>query len=342
MKKFLPHIIILLVLGGIVAFYLFHENESTISKREAEFKVKDAISISKIILSDEKKHSITVEKKKGVWKVNDTYLARQDLIDNLLNILSKIESQAPVGKAAHDNVLREMLNQNIKVQVFTGGSKPKKTFYVGGSTTDGRGTYMLLEINGKPASRPQIVRVPGLDAYLAPAFEMKEEVWRSREVFGMPPENVSKISVRYPASPMQSFSVVAKGDTFELLNNNGETESVNQAILYSYCAMYEGIYIEAFDNENIERTHILKDTPHAILSVEEKDGDISEIQLFYMPINKRSKRLFDEQGNELLVDVDRFYALVNGKDFAIAQTYVFGKLLRKYQDFFQFQNGRVN
>lgn len=335
-KKFLPHIIVLLILGGIAAFYfLWNEDESTINKRESNFKIEKPESVTKIILHNERKQTITLEKKNGLWLVNGKFDAREDLIANLLTILSRIESDAPVSKAAHDNVLREMLARNIQVQVFkNNSSSPEKVFYVGGSTTDGKGTYMLLDVNGKIASRPHVVRVPGLVGHLTPSFEMDEETWHSRKIFDIKPEKIAELTVRYPQAISESFSIVAKGDSFELHNANGEIKATKQSILYSYCAMYQGIYFEAYDNENIERQLILKNTPFAEFSLKEKSGKQTDVKLFYMPVNKRSKRLVDEQGNEVTSDVDRFYALANGKDFAIAQVYVFGKLLRKYQDFF--------
>jgi hypothetical protein len=334
MKKFIPHILAIVLLSGLAAFFFFKQNESTLHPREADFKVKNPEAIKKIILRDEQKRTIVLEKKKSVWQVNNKYIAREDLIQHLLNILAKMESQAPVGKAAHENVLREMLNRNIRVQIFTGGTQPQKVFYVGGPTLDGRGTYMILEIDGKPAERPHVVKVPGIDAYLTPAFEMDEEVWRSRKAFSVSPYELAQVSVQYPASPMQSFTISAAGDSFELCNALGEKEYAHPSILYTYCAMYESIYFEAFDNKNSERNLITQEPPFAIITVKEKNGNTTEVKLYYMPINRRSKRLFDEQGNELLADVDRFFALHNNTDFAIAQVYVFGKLLRKYQDFF--------
>jgi len=80
MKKFLRHLIVILVLGGIAAFYLWNEDESTINKREAAFKVTNAASITKIVLNDEQKHTITLEKKKNGWMVNNRFNARPDLI----------------------------------------------------------------------------------------------------------------------------------------------------------------------------------------------------------------------------------------------------------------------
>ncbi len=54
-----------------------------------------------------------------------------------------------------------------------------------------------------------------------------------------------------------------------------------------------------------------------------------------MPVSKRSKLQFDENGHEMTYDIDHYYASIhNGQDFAIVQYYVLGKLLRNYRDFY--------
>ena len=54
-----------------------------------------------------------------------------------------------------------------------------------------------------------------------------------------------------------------------------------------------------------------------------------------MPLSKRSKLQFDAQGNDMPFDIDHYYASIHdGKDFALVQYYIFGKLLRNYKDFY--------
>jgi hypothetical protein len=58
-----------------------------------------------------------------------------------------------------------------------------------------------------------------------------------------------------------------------------------------------------------------------------------------MPINQRTKQQTDPNtGRPMLYDSDRYYALINhNKDFVVIQQYVFGKILRQYDDFFDYK-----
>ncbi|MCS6819485.1 MAG: hypothetical protein RMJ53_04660 [Chitinophagales bacterium] len=331
--------IILLVVTAVVAIatayiLLKDRKDSTLSDREADFSIRTPEKISKIELQDEQKRKIILHKRSGKWIVNERYEARPALVENLIHILSAMESQSPVGKNAVENVMREMMQKHVYVKVFTGSYKPHKVFYVGGATPDSRKTYMLLEIDGELASRPHMVRVPGMEGYLTPYFEMDEEVWRSRKVFNIPLPEMKEVSVVYPGSPARSFTITVFKDSFILKNAFGEVEKANSSILYTYCSMFEDLHFEAFDNDNPERESVVKDQPFAIIKLKNIKDDSTVVKLYFMPVNRRSKRLFDEQGNEVLVDVDRLYATLNDKDFALAQMYVFGKVLRNYQDFF--------
>ena len=336
MKRYLPYLIPILLLSGGLGWYFFTRQSSTLNQSEANFKVAYKERIGKIILHDDKKRTITLEKKDGRWMLNNKFQARQDLTNQLLNVVTRIESQAPVGKAAYQNVLREMLASNIQVQIFyEGENKPERVYYVGGPTLDSKGTYMLMEINGKPAERPHIVRIPGLDAYLTPSYEMEEDMWRSRTVFSLSPEAIQSISIRYPAENMQSFSLEAEGrDSFTLFNYLHEAEPVKQAYLYAYASFFTDVQIENFENENELRTEIVRQTPYAIVEVKSKTGETTSTKLFFMPINRRSKTQFDEQGNEVAADIDKLYiSLNNDRDFGVAQIYVWGRVLRTFQDF---------
>jgi len=74
------------------------------------------------------------------------------------------------------------------------------------------------------------------------------------------------------------------------------------------------------------------------LTVENKKGEKKSIDIYYMPVNKRSKTQFDEKGNRMLYDIDRYYAIMNeGKDYILIQNYVFGKVLKTYQELLKFK-----
>ncbi len=336
MKKYIPYILLLVILSVLIGWFLLKPNQTTLDEKEGAFKVKDRARFGKVVLHDDKKRDIVLEKKNRIWWVNDKYEAREDLIERLLDVATRIESQAPVSKAAHENVLREMLASNIQVQIYyEGKSNPEKVYYVGGPTLDSKSTYMLMQVDGKPASRPHIVRIPGFDGYLTPTYEVEEDIWRSRMVFNVNPEAIKMIEVKYPERVEQSFSLELAGrDSFVLFNAKRQIGQVKQGYLFAYISQFQGIQIEDFENENEEKDLTLRQTPFAVISVTTQDEKTKSVKLFFMPVNRRSKTQVDEQGNDVKTDIDKLYIALNeDKDFGVAQVYVFGKLLRTFDEF---------
>ena len=76
--------------------------------------------------------------------------------------------------------------------------------------------------------------------------------------------------------------------------------------------------------------------PFLKVSLTPLQGDAIVMDVYRMNINKRSKTQFDENGNPLLYDLDRYWAVVNTDlGFVGIQDFVFGKIFRKRNEFFQ-------
>lgn len=339
MKKYLPYIAVILVFGAALVWFANTQAFETVTQREGNFAVKKAASITRIVLDDTDKRHIELKLNNGKWHVNNTYPAREELITQLLDAITRVTSLTPVPSNAHDNVMRQLLTRHIKVQVFTGkNDKPEKVYYVGGATVDNKGTYMLLEIDGTPASRPHITYLPGFYGYLTPRFEMDAEVWRSRVLFNETAGDIQKLTLTYSNEENKSFSIErVAADSFVVKPVNEKfriEKTYEQKYVKQYLSFYHSIYVEAYDNGLASKDSIRQTQPYCVFEIQKTDGSVKKVTLYYMPINKRSKAEYDRAGNELLHDVDHYYADINGKDFAIVQYYVFGKLFRSYQDFF--------
>src|ERR1019366_4157746 len=167
MKKYLPYFIIITLLGAVALWFVLHKSSGTLDKEEGSFAVENKNDIQKIVLVDTDKNKLELTKTGSLWLVNGRFPAREEMLQSLLEAVTRVTSLCPVPKAAHDNVIREMLAKNVKVEVYTGkDDKPAKTYYVGGPTVQNDGTYMLLENDGKMAARPHITYIPGLHGYL--------------------------------------------------------------------------------------------------------------------------------------------------------------------------------
>ena len=339
MKKYLPYLAIVLLLAIASGYFLFKKYYKTPEQLEAEFAVKDESLIRSIVLQDNKGQKLELAAKDGRWMVNNKYEAREELIKYLMEALTRIASLTPVPNNAHDNVVRDIMSEHIKVQLYNEQKELIKSYWVGDASLDNRGTYMLMEMDGKPAARPHIAYLPGYQGYITPRFNTDEEVWRSRKIFSDPAAQITDLTVQYFASPEKSFHI-QRTPTDSLQVSPLQPGFLIQApyeqkYVQQYLDFYTSISMEAFDNTYSGRDSLLSTTPYCRISLTNKKGEQKEVNLYRMAINKRSKTQYDLQGREIDYDIDRFYASVNGgKDFVIVQYYVFGKLLREYKDFF--------
>ncbi|MDB5284532.1 MAG: hypothetical protein JWO06_3607 [Bacteroidota bacterium] len=340
MKKFVPLLVIIIVLGAAALWFVLHKSSGTQDKEESAFAVENKNDIYKVRLTDSDRKILELTKQKGIWFVNGKFPARDELVQSVLEAITRVTTLCPVPNAAHDNVIREMLGKNIKVDVYAGkDDKPAKTYYVGGPTIQGDGTYMLLEKDGKMASRPFITYIPGVHGYLTPRFNTDEELWRSKDLFNYQNDEIKSISVEYPAEEQNSFIVNRiVGDSFTV-SPKDEKYAINAPYTQNYLRQYTGFFssvsVEAFDNNFPAKDSVLHTTPYCIITITEKDNSVNMVSLYYMAISKRSKVQYDIKGNELTYDLEHYHAAIHGnKDFAIIQYYVFGKLLRTYKDFF--------
>ncbi|MBK8658213.1 MAG: hypothetical protein IPN22_04900 [Bacteroidetes bacterium] len=339
MKKYFPYIAVVAILAAASGYVLFKNYYKTPEQLEAEFAVKDESLIHSILLLDNKGGKLELAKKDGRWMVNNKYEAREELIKYLMEALTRIASLAPVPNNAHDNVVRDIMNEHIKVQLYDAQQQLIKSYWVGDASLDNRGTYMLMEMDGQPAARPHIAYLPGYQGYITPRFNTDEEVWRSRKIFSDPAAQITELTVQYFAAPEKSFHIQRTPVDSLQVNPLEPAYSIQapyeQKYVQQYLDFYTSISMEAFDNTYSGRDSLLSTTPYCRLSLTNKNGEKKEVNLYRMPINKRSKTQYDLQGKEIDYDIDRFYASVNGgKDFVIVQYYVFGKLLREYKDFF--------
>ena len=340
MKKFLPYFILIALLGAAAIWFVLHKSSGTLDKEEGAFSVENRNDIQKIVLVDTDKKRLELTKNGSLWLVNGRFPAREEMLQSLLEAVTRVTSLSPVPNAAHDNVIRELLAKNVKVEVYTGkDEKPAKTYYVGGATVRNDGTYMLLETDGHMAVHPHITYIPGLHGYITGRFNTDEEVWRSKVLFNYTSAEIKSISVEYPGDEQNSFTVNhIAADSFSLSPKEGKYEinkPYQQNYLKQFTAFFSNISFEAFDNNFPQKDSMMHTMPFCIFTITEKDNSVNKVSVYYMPVSERSKQQFDPKGNEMTYDIDHYHASIhNDKDFVIIQYYVFGKMFRAYKDFF--------
>lgn len=341
MKKILLLGLLLFMLASLVFYFAKNSSNTTLNSAENNFAVADTASIQKIFIADKGDKEIILERKpEGYWMVNNRYKARPGSMAILLETIKRIRPQYPVARAAHNNVIKNLATKARKVEIYTSATEaPAKTYYVGGTTLDRKGNFMLME----GAEQPYAVHIPGFVGYFSGRFILNEEDWRDRTVFSYRPEEIKSITLTYPTEPEKSFHLAALGEQkFGLFKlNENETQqpiALKPAAALNYLQAYRFLACEAFNSDFTQKDSLLQQPKKNILTVEKQNGEKKSIDIYYMPVNKRSKTQFDSSGNRVLFDVDRYYAIMNeGKDYILIQNYVFGKVLKTYEDLLAFK-----
>ena len=319
--------ILVIFILTLIASWLFYNNRTgTIKEELRDFAVKDTASINKIFMADANGKKVTLEKT-GIrsWQVNRQYEARMDAIDVLLQTIYLLELKSPVSKASFDQVVKNIAGKSTKVEIYQGGNKPVKTYFVGGATPDNSGTYMLLE----NSSAPFIIHIPGFTGYLTTRYFTDQEGWRSTDLFKYNIAEVKSVEVTYAEKPEDSFIIenISNGKLSLRSTYYGQPiANFDTTALVEYLMNYQKINFEFIVNDIPPATldSIVTHCKKFTITVTDDSGNKKMVNAFKKPVPEGTLNM----NNELIhFDQDRMYALINNdKDVVIIQHFVFDKL----------------
>lgn len=311
-------LLVVLVVLGVAAYFFSRKDSSrsTLNTEETAFVVTDTASVDKIFVSSKTGWSHTLERKpNGVWMLDNKYEARQDMLNLLLETMRRMEVKRPADKAARNATIRDFATIGRKVEIYQKG-KLAKTFYVGQTTDNDRGTYFIME----GSETPYVLHIPGFEGFLNSRFDINEMNWRAVPVFRSTPETVKELKMDYLQNPAESFKIEKEtgGNTF-LVNgkavNDQENENV-KAYLNNYKFVNGEFYLPNPNNRLTDSLALQK--PVATISISDSK-----------PENSRQFVLFGRQA-----DPDHLLALnPKTKEVISVQTYVFNRLLVKQDAF---------
>lgn len=320
--------ILVVVLAAVVSWFIFTRSSSTLGGELRNFSVEDTAAVDKIFIADKEGNSSTLERvSSGKWTVNGKFAARQDAVNTLLETMSRMTVRNPVPKALEPKVLRDLSGPiQKKVEVFTRGNL-LKTFYVGNESMDKMGTFMLLE----GSSVPFEVHLPGHRGYLQTRFIVPEDLWRDPAVFKYDYRDIRNIALKFSDKPEQSFQLAYDGRDFNLKNSSGSPipgglDTLRALRYYNEFRSLTWEFIVSPRFPAARKDSILANTPFFSLAVTDKNNVTRSVEGFHRVYSGPVSELLTVENQEY--DVDRFYGLVDGKDFVLLQFYQFDRVLK--------------
>jgi hypothetical protein len=340
MKKFSSFIVIglLLVLAGASFFvYRSKSKPGSVEDEARNFSFKDTAAITKIFIADKEGQQSLLERTKNGWVVNGKYNCRTDAILNLMEVIKLVEVKMPVPKAAKEHVLKFMSYTAVKVEIYAGDELVKQ-YYVGHETEDAEGSYMVLTNleTGKNYDEPYACFIPGFVGFLQPRYIANENEWRDRLVLNYIPPKMREVKVQHNDMPADSsFNIVLlNANSFKLMDQKGAPIAFDEAKLRQYLVYYQNISYEALitgKNKKLQDS-LSAQKPFCVISVSTTDFKTDEFRFYRKQF---AGDINPEHGVKYEYDPDRLYmSFNNGKEWALVQYFVFGKLLVTRNYFF--------
>jgi hypothetical protein len=351
-KRNIIILIIVLILIIIAVILILNQGSGTYKNRIRDFAIADTASVTKVFMADKNNRTLLLERKgTGEWLLNGTYKARNSGINMLMETLRSLTPKSPVPKKGHDNVISQMAARSIKVEIYQmvfririfglnwfPHEKLTKTYYVGGSTPDNLGTFMLME----GSEVPFVVHILGFRGYVAARYSTLEKDWRDHTIFKTPLRDIRKVVMEIPGEPHNSFEVNNENAEMKLfgLQNHEIISRFDTLKLLNFMTSFADLRYEALLDEvdPHRRDSIIHSVPRNILSLIDIKGDTTVIKAFEKP---NDDKRYDFEGKIYVSDRDRAYALVNhDRDFVLIQYFVFDKVLRPLEYFELPEEGR--
>lgn len=337
MKKNRLLIALFVLMGAAVAyyFYAFSNNKTSLLAAERQFAVKDTSSIHKIFIADRFGTSTTLLRNKaGYWTLaNGGYKVRPSVMRNLMEAIGSVEIKFKPANAAEDAIIKDLSTEGLKVELYDQENENIKTYYVGGSTPDERGTYMMIE----GMNAPYVTYLPTWEGNLRFRYNLKGDDWRDRAVFACEVEDVEAVSIEYPRQKNKSFKLLAKGGGSYQVSPFYEITpriqgDVQRGACEAFLVGFKSLIAEGFENKNPVRDSIIRLAPFAIIELKDKKGQTTQAKIYPIftdpVVDPKTLRVSETP------EVERYYAFVNNQDFMMIQNRVFSKVFWAYESFF--------
>lgn len=324
--------ILLLVLLGATAFYYFSDNDSKgLNTEEGDWvmHVENPDDIHRIFIADREGGKADVRREAGkYWTYNNKYNANPNVVENVLDAVTKIRLQSRPTAAAIPNMIKTLSTKSTKVILYGKNNEVLKSFYIGGVTPNELGTFMILE----GSDNPYIMEIPYAHVSLKQRFFTGDEKWRDKTLLEYEPKDILSVSVEYPTRKNKSFKLTKNKNKWKVepyfLTTKKIEKDINIDLVENYLKGFKKLGAETFETRESFVTRESNKREFCILRMVLKDGSQEEIQFY--PIQR-----YKDDDITKPEPVTRYLTINNKKDSYLTQHLVFQEIFWAYDFFFE-------
>lgn len=327
MKKIiilLVSVIILYVLGWFA--YNLTSDSGSLDTELIAFNIEDIDIVDKIIISDPAGNKFELIRKGKIWTRGDGDCIQQESVAFILDAFKNIEFKGYLPENSRKTVLKEMIAQHTKVEIFQNGEWVK-SWYIGSSTQDHLGQMMLLESEefGK-SDLPVLMKIKGMYGIISPRFYADPRKWMCTNLFALKINEISKVDVKYIDEPFRSFTVVNNNNKLSVLHQGKLLPQIDTSMAFRYLKNFEKIHFNVpnYELNNKQVDSVKKSKPFCLLTLSETNHKITKLRMFKIATDKSQMNDFGVKEN---TDADKFWCELSNGEMVKCQFYALNPIL---------------
>ena len=307
------------------------KNEEIIIE-DREFVLEEPESVSVITIKSKGRPEIHLSKSEDQWFVNNKYLAKTNIIDNMLMALNRMSIQYIPTRAENETAKKRMEKHGIVIKTYDKSGKLMTDFILGPNTNTEYGTYCLKS----NAFQSYVMSIPIIEGGIRNYFTHDIPSLRDLTFFNWDIAELKKVSVFYPKDAKNSFEISKSGDQVNFSPTHDKSyldKEINQKTVESYLLEFQSAEAEFLRNEHLYKDSILQLIPFIEIKVETTKDEQFDFEVYsYLDIEYPD---YNTRGvKDLTIQHERFFVNTSWGDFYLAQNRFMNKYMRKVTYFY--------
>ncbi len=239
MKKLIPALAGILVLA-LLAWWAYQKNDtkSTLNIKDIAFAVEDTSAIDKIFVAykDGTPSALFTRNTDGSgWTINEKFKVRSSRMRIIMETLVGVKVRRPISKAEHDQVIKTLATDGIKIEVYQKGQLVR-TFFLGPENPQSDSNYAILD----NSDNPYLVHLPGHNGIIDVRFRIDETEWRDNQIFSSNYFDITEVKVEYYQDPENNYHITRGPEGYAV---NGSTD-IDTSFVLNYLGKFKSVYAE--------------------------------------------------------------------------------------------------
>ena len=274
---------ILFLITGIGALVSLQKNNSNTSSSTdfPNIAIADTAAITAVHLTSIDNNLKLVKQVATQWNVNEKYPARPQLLNLMLFGLLKMEVKRPVANENRASVLVQLKKSATRLEVYS--DKSTKSFFLMPNATDPNSSIYADE----SMTNIYIVYVPGVKGDLATLMRLKEQDWRSKDIFHSTLYSIHSVSLKYNDTANDNFSIVFTNNTFEM-EGMATPDSIK---IKKYLSLIPVLGIEQYLDSKTDSIKLMMQSAHLYATLNVQDDIILRSEKVNLYFTKDKKRM---------------------------------------------------